>query len=436
MICFSTRDPERVRPTPLRDAVLQGLAPDGGLYLPAEIPTLPEDSHTTLAGTPFRESAYVMARLWLEETLGRERVDALVAEALDFPIPMVPLQGGPHLLELFHGPTASFKDVGARFLAALLSHLRREEEGERIVILTATSGDTGGAVAHAVGHLPGVEAVILYPEGRISELQLRQIVEAPGAEEGRVRGVAVRGSFDDCQRIVKGLLAHPPEGVQVTLTTANSVNLGRLLPQTFYYLHARAGWSEEGDPWVSVPSGNLGNLTAGVLARRMGLPLAGFVAACNENRPLTRGRGWTGSGKASHPTLSSAMDITAPSNLERLRTLYRDDAAAMEGEVTPQTISEVATLRVMRKGWRQYGYLVDPHGAVGWGALQSASPHGDRGIVLATAHPGKFPEAVREAVRVDPFPPPGWTGDTGFPTPWLRISADGWGVERAIAGTR
>jgi len=390
----------------LRSALLTGLAPDGGLYVPEVVPRLEPGTFEALRGAPLGRIGATVLAPFVGDALEAPELEAIVAEALSFPLPLVELEPGVRVLELFHGPTGSFKDVGARFLARLLSALRREP-GERIVVLVATSGDTGGAVAHAFHGVEGVETVVLFPEGRISPVQLGQIAGLGG----NVRPLAVRGSFDDCQRLVKEALGDPELRNEMTLSTGNSINLGRLLPQAIYYVSAwtRLPSSTRGLV-VSVPCGNLGNLTAGVLARRLGLPVTHFVAATNANDTFVR---FLASGALepipSRPTLSSAMDVTRPSNLERLLHL----AGSVEGlrrEVTASAHDDAETLEAIGELQARYGYAADPHTAVGWLALEEARRGGGGGdaVLLATADPAKFPDAVARATGERPDPRESW----------------------------
>ena len=376
---------------PFREALLDGLAPDGGLYVPTHVPALPEAWRE--ADTLARLGADVLAP-WLPDV---DRLGAITADALSFPVPLVPLEGGGwdgvYVLELFHGPTLSFKDVGARTMARLMADALG---GEAVTILAATSGDTGSAVADGFAGVEGVRVVLLYPKGQVSPVQERQlIVERPG-----VQALAVEGTFDDCQRMVKEAFADArPEAGR--LSSANSINIGRLLPQTLYYVWAASRLGAP--PTFVVPSGNLGNLTAGTLAMRAGLPVAGFVAAHNANDGFTRFLGGAEApGGASIRTLSNAMDVGVPSNLERLRSLFSD--ADLRALVHGEAVTDETTLGTMRAVYEATGYLADPHTAVG---LEAARRLGAEGpvVVLATAHPAKFPEAVERALGITPEAP-------------------------------
>lgn len=398
----------RVPPTDLRTAVLRGLAPDGGLYVPERVPRLSADALEGLRGRSADQVAATVLAPLLSDALEPEQLRRVASTSLDFPFPLVEVNDGTRILELFHGPTGSFKDVGARFLARLLSELRRDDE-ERMVVLVATSGDTGGAVADAFHGVEGVETLVLYPEGRVSPVQLGQIVGLGG----NVRPVAVRGSFDDCQRLLKEALADASLRERVTLTTGNSINLGRFLPQVVYYAHAWSRLDPRPDRLVvSVPSGNLGNLSAGVLAHRMGLPVHRFVAATNANDVAVRYLE-TGEvrGGPSRTTLSSAMDVARPSNLERLVHFTGGDRERLRRLVAGSAHDDRQTLEAMARLWREDGYLADPHTAVGWLGLDARRSKGaipGEGIVLSTADPAKFPDVVERATGRLPSPRSDW----------------------------
>ncbi len=372
-------------PVPFEAALLRGLAPDGGLYVPTAVPAMPDGWD---APGSFADLAARVLAPWLPDVDG---LDALVADALPFPIPVVDLDwNGVSVAELFHGPTLSFKDVGARTMARLVGRAQREP----VTILVATSGDTGSAVADGFAGVPGVRVVLMYPDGGVSDVQARQLT----APRPGVVALAVQGTFDDCQRLAKEAFAAGIPG----LSSANSINVGRLLPQMTY--HALAARERPGAV-VVVPSGNLGNLTAGVLARTMGAPISAFVAAHNANdgfaRFLADGTAPTG---PSRQTLSNAMDVGAPSNLERLRALVPD----LAGLVRAETVTDDETLATMRAVHDATGYVADPHTAVGLTAARRLRERGDARpvVVLATAHPAKFPEAVARATGAAPPVPP------------------------------
>ena len=351
MRLISTRPPHYE--VSLRKAVLEDPTPDGGLYLPISLPRLSEPDLEELEGAPFPVLAERLALRLFAGSLGADTIREIVATAYDFPAPLVQIEPDTWILELFHGPTGSFKDFGARFLACLLSVLRDPEAGP-VIILVATSGDTGGAVAHAVKGLDGVRAMVLFPKDRLSPVQLRQIQE-PAVDSRRGEGgaipVEVEGTFDDCQRMVKQVLASPGPGIRAILTSANSVNVGRLLPQAFYYAQ---GWNAlppeaRERPTVSVPTGNVGNLTAGVIARRMRIPLGHFIAASNANAAMTQ---FLDSGTLPRRTL--AQDGVErhgtwrdPAILNALIAIFEDDVRALQDWITPTRHDDEEVLGTM-----------------------------------------------------------------------------------------
>ena len=385
-----------------REAVRRGLAPDGGLYQPIDLPRIGETDLEAWRGLPFGALARQLARRLLEGEFAPEVIDRVVSGALNFPVPLRPMGGGLSLLELFHGPTLAFKDFGARFLARLFSEILRED-GDQATVLVATSGDTGSAVARGFAGVPGTRVVVLYPAGKVSPFQEAQMATIGG----NVTAVRVAGAFDDCQRLVKSALVDP-DLAPLRLSSANSINIGRLLPQTFYYF---AGYLEvaagTGDAVVfSVPSGNLGNLTAGVMAARMGLPVAHFVAATNANDVLPE---YLDSGafrpRVSIPTLSNAMDVGDPSNFARLAAMYGSSAARMGAAIAGMRVSEAETRAAMRGAYKDSRAMLDPHTAVAYSAaLRFQRATGARApiVVLATAHPAKFADAVREETGIEP----------------------------------
>ena len=384
------------------EALFRGLAPDGGLYMPETLCPLPAAQIDALRGADAVRCGLAIARHLLREEVEDEVLRPAVREALGFPLPLVPLGARTHVLELFHGPTLAFKDVGARFMGCLMSRLRRS--GPPLTIMVATSGDTGGAVAHAFLGLPRTRVVVLFPEGQVSERQQRQFTTLGD----QVLAVGVTGAFDDCQRLVKAMFRDPEARNALALTSANSINIGRLLPQIFYYFHAWARLNG-GKPLVfSVPSGNFGNLAAGLMARELGLPAAGFVTATNANdvvpEYLRTGRYEP---RASVRTLSSAMDVGAPSNLARILALFDGDRDRLRACLSGSSWSDADTRRAMKRVFDEHGYIMDPHTAVGWLALEEtlAERPDAHGVVLATAHPAKFGETVEEAIGC-PVPVP------------------------------
>lgn len=350
-----------------------------------------------LRGTSLHATALTMARHLFGDELEPAVLDQVVRSALDFAIPLVSFDTRVHVLELFHGPTLAFKDVGARFMARLMAAFHGDVQ-RTLTVLVATSGDTGSAVAHAFYDLPGTRVVVLYPAGRVSRTQEHQFATLGG----NVQALAVSGTFDDCQRLAREVLADASLRERVLLTSANSINVGRLLPQIFYYFHAWAQLPEPPDELiVSVPSGNFGNLTAGVMAKRLGLPVTRLVAATNVNDVVPQ---YLASGRfeprPSIATLSSAMDVGNPSNFARLLALYEGDWERMRTDVTGAAFGDPQTRAAIRQGFTGHGYVLDPHSAVaalGLAAAMAERP-GATGVFLATAHPAKFADVVEPLI--------------------------------------
>jgi threonine synthase len=387
---------------PFIDALFAGTAPDGGLYMPERIDPLPAESLARLRGADLVTAATIVGAHLLQGEIDADELEPLVRDALDFPVPLVQVSDRIWALELFHGPTLAFKDVGARVQARLLHHFT---DGTPLTILVATSGDTGSAVAQAFHRVPDTRVLVLYPAGKVSDVQ-----EAQMASMGdNILAIAVDGTFDDCQRLVKTAFADDALRRQVWLTPANSINLGRLLPQVFYYflLSAVGG---AGGPVVAVPSGNFGNLTAGLIAKRLGLQVDRFVAGTNVNDAVPA---YLKSGryepKDSVRTVANAMDVGAPSNFERMQWLYGGDLEALRRDVTGYAYDDARVVAEIGRVYRTYGYLLDPHGAIGWLALNEAlagSSAETMGVFLATAHPAKFREVVEPAIgQPVPLPP-------------------------------
>jgi threonine synthase len=380
---ISTRDATTA--ATFQEAVLMGIAPAGGLWMPEAVPVFHDWPDLLEMGWSDR-CVELMNRLLADE-LGRDSLESAVRVALDFPVPLVAVSPGVFALELFHGPTLAFKDFGARFFAAVLDRVRQQDRP--VTILTATSGDTGAAVAHAFWRRPGVRVVVLYPRGRVSSLQERQFATLGE----NVTALAVAGSFDDCQALAKAAFGDADLAVRHGLTSANSINIARLLPQLLYYIEAVAALRRRGildPPVIAVPSGNFGNLCAGLLARAMGLPVTAFVAATNANTTVPEYLE-TGAYRArpSVPTLSNAMDVGAPNNWERIEHLFRGDLDALRGALRWGWRSDADTEASLRHV-HSLGYLADPHAAVGYSVLTEHLVPGETGVFLATAHPAKF----------------------------------------------
>jgi threonine synthase len=393
----STRDPAHT--APLTEAISRGLAPDGGLYVPERFPRL-EAEH--FAGV--EEVPGIAARLlspFFEGSALEGDLPSICRSAFNFPIPLRPLRDGTAVLELFHGPTAAFKDVGARFLAECLSRLHRDDS-QPLLLLVATSGDTGGAVAAACHGLPGIEVVVLFPQGMVSPRQEKQLT----SWGGNVRAFAVRGDFDACQRVVKAALVDPELRARRTLSSANSINLGRLLPQMVYYAAASLWhWRSHGRaPGFVIPSGNVGNAAACLWARQVGLPIREVVLATNANPALTDfvgGAEWTPAPTVS--TLATAMDVGNPSNMERVFHLFGGHQAARAG-LRAFRVEDEQIREQIRSGPQRWGEVWDPHTATAVAARERLD--GTDWIVVSTAHPAKFEGVVEPLVgREVPIPP-------------------------------
>jgi threonine synthase len=393
---------------PFFEALLRGLAPDGGLYLPTSLPPIDPRVLASWRGLPTSEIAVRVLGHLVGDEFDRDAFEALIRDAFDFPAPTVPLSNGLSVLELFHGPTLAFKDFGARFLARAFGHVLAGRGGHA-TILVATSGDTGSAVALGFHGVPRVQVVVLYPAGKVSPFQEAQMATLGG----NVTAVRVPGTFDDCQRLVKQALLDPSLE-DLNLSSANSINIGRLLPQTVYYFASwlALGGPAAGDVVFAVPSGNLGNLTAGVIAQRIGLPVRRFLAACNLNDVLPEYlRTGIYRARPAAPTISNAMDVGDPSNFPRLAELHGRSLDALRANLMGASVSEEDTRRAIRHAYDTSGYVLDPHGAVAYAAaLRARQEGGEAGpiVALATAHPAKFGEVIREELGRAPELPEAW----------------------------
>jgi len=418
-------------PVGFREALFAGLAPDGSLYRPIVQPDLSSLFASFDARTGFVDIAASTGAALLSPEIDAATARRIAERSFSFAPALRRLDERRQLLELFHGPTCAFKDFGAQFLAASMEALVATEGG-RIQVLVATSGDTGSAVAHAFHDRASIDVIILYPSGRVSELQERQLTTLGG----NVHALEVDGSFDDCQRLAKEAFRDPALARCLRLTSANSINIGRLLPQAFHYVWAAAqiggtagSGGSGGAPVFCVPSGNFGHLTAGVYAWRWGLPVARFIAATNANDEVPR---YLASGRfaprASIETLSNAMDVGNPSNFERLAEAFGGDARAMAASIDGFAVSDADTRAGMRSTWERFGVLVDPHTAVGCVAAErfiaSGECPGSQLVVLSTAHPGKFTETVRAATGQDPELPERLARCLRMPKQATRIHAD------------
>jgi threonine synthase len=385
-------------PVSFTTALFNGLAADGGLFVPETIEPWTASEIARLPRRTLTEIGLRAMRPFVRGELDLAVLEAVVVEALDFPIPLVKVEPGIFALELFHGPTLAFKDVGARVMARLMAALHTADDP--LTVLAATSGDTGSAVAYAFHRVPHTRVVILYPHGRVSPTQEAQLTFF-NDQRTNVRAYAVAGSFDDCHRLTRQAFADDDLRKRMALTSANSVNVGRLLPQSVYYFHAIAQSPDART--VSTPSGNFGNLTAGLLAKRAGLPIDRFVAATNVNDVVPM---YLDSGRfeprASVQTLANAMDVGHPSNFERMAWLYDGDVAAMRKDISGVRITDEGVRTIIRDAYARTGYLLDPHAAIAYGAVKLRNgqheAEGESKIFLATAHPAKFAEIVEPII--------------------------------------
>jgi threonine synthase len=388
--------------TSLRGAVLRGLAPDGGLYMPVEIARHSPEELEEFRRLPFTEVCFRVARPFATPDVPEEVLWQVVSEAINFPVNLVSLSPGLHILELFHGPTLAFKDFGARFMARLMGYFVRGET-RTLTVLVATSGDTGSAVAHGFLRVAGIRVVILYPSKRISEAQEKQFTTLGE----NITALEVAGTFDDCQRLVKQAFSDAELNIHAWLTSANSINIGRLLPQMFYHVAAYRQLPVASVPLiVSVPSGNFGNLTAGIFAKRIGLPVAKYVASTNANDVVPE---YLRTGefhpRAAQATYSNAMDVGNPNNFPRLLDLCRNRLEYVQKEIWGHGATDEETLAAMKMLHDRFGYIADPHtavGVLGWEAYKREHPEPAQGLVLATAHPAKFADVVKTAVGTAP----------------------------------
>jgi len=443
-------------PVSFTTALYEGLAPDGGLYVPETIEPWTEREVAGLSRRTLTEIGLRALRPFARGDIDPATLEAVVVEALNFPIPLVEVEPGIYALELFHGPTLAFKDVGARTMARLMAALHRGDDP--LTVLAATSGDTGSAVAHAFYRVPNTRVVILYPDGRVSPTQEAQLTMFNG-ERANVRAYAVAGSFDDCHRLTREAFGDAELRRQMRLTSANSVNIGRLLPQSIYYFHAAAQIGAGVDLVFATPSGNFGNLTAGLIAERAGLRVSRFVAATNVNdivpAYLATGRYEP---RASIATIANAMDVGHPSNFERMRWLYDDDLDAMRRDIAGCRFSDDEVRGAIRRVHEARGYLLDPHSAIAYlglvgqegragqtgragqvGQVGQAGQVGQVGkarrvgIFLATAHPAKFAEIVDPIVGRPTEKPAPLAHALARPRHIIRIDASLEAVKSALA---
>ena len=395
---YSIQD-SSVHPLSFKEATLAGQSQEGGLFFPTSLPKWDatfmknDRRHTT------HEVGYRIMKPYVGNDMGENELRSIIEETFNFEIPLQRITNTIYALELFHGPTMAFKDVGARFLSRCLSHFS-QEEGEKTIVLVATSGDTGGAVASSFEGIDGVEVVILYPSGKVSPLQEKQLCSL----YKNIHTLEIDGNFDQCQKMVKGALQNRMLQKKMTLTSANSINIARWLPQQIYYVLAYKMWLEKGNtmpPTFSVPSGNFGNICAGIVAHLSGMPVSRFLAACNANDIIPRylSNGGNYEIKPAIATISNAMDIGEPNNFSRIQELLNYQYATLQKLIYSVSVSDATTMDTIKKIHTAYNYILDPHTAVGYQALEKyLEKSKEKGIVIATAHPIKFADIVEKII--------------------------------------
>ncbi len=379
----------------LKEAVQKSLASDNGLYMPERQPVLPVEFFRQLPKLSLPSIGYEVAKAYFKGDIDDASLKRIVEETLSFDIPLVKVEDSVYSLELFHGPTAAFKDVGARFMARALAYFGNSREAD-VTVLVATSGDTGGAVANGFYKVPNVNVVVLYPRGLVSEIQEKQFTTLGG----NITALEIDGTFDDCQYLVKQAFLDKALNEKLTLTSANSINLARLLPQSFYYYYAMGQLGEKAKEVVfSIPSGNFGNLTAGIFARRSGLPIKRFIAATNENHVVPDYLATKQyEPKPSVATIANAMDVGNPNNFARILDLYGNDYGKITADIEGFWCTDDVIRKVLAECYRRTGYLMDTHGTIGYQALREKMKAGETGVFLETAHPAKFKDVVESII--------------------------------------
>ena len=383
----------------LQEAVVKGLAPDKGLFMPQTIKLLPATFFENIGNLSFQEIAYTVADAFFGDDIEKHTLKEIVYDTLNFDTPVVHVTDNIYSLELFHGPTLAFKDVGARFMARLLGYFIRKQGQKEVKVLVATSGDTGSAVANGFLGVEGIHVYVLYPKGKVSQIQ-----EAQFTTLGQnITSLEVDGTFDDCQALVKTAFLDKELNAKLNLTSANSINVARFLPQAFYYFYAYAQLAKQRkakNVVFSVPSGNFGNITAGLIAKRMGLPVKRFIAANNSNdifyEYLQTGEY---NPRPSVQTIANAMDVGDPSNFVRVLDLYRKSLSEIKKDISGEWYNDQSIKDTVRETYIKTGYLLDPHGACGYQALKDRLQPDETGIILETAHPAKFLEVVEDIIN-------------------------------------
>jgi len=384
------------------EAVMKGLADDGGLFMPESIPSLGGDFFSNIENKSIVEIALEVSKQFVGDEIPENKLEAIVSEAINFPAPIIEIDNNIFVLELFHGPTLAFKDFGARFMSKTMGHFA-QKKNSHLNILVATSGDTGSAVASGFYNTPGINVYILYPKGKVSKIQEQQLTTL----DQNITAIEINGTFDDCQRLVKSAFLDEELNKKLNLSSANSINIARLLPQSFYYMETYKQIPDKSLPVVfSVPSGNLGNITAGLLAKKMGLPVHKFIGATNKNDVFTEFIQFgIFNPRPSVLTLSNAMDVGNPSNLARIVDLYSNSIDDIRNDIYSSTFTDDQTREAIKYIYEECDYVIDPHGAVGYLALEQFMKENSgkeySSIVLETAHPAKFKDVVEEELFID-----------------------------------
>ena len=385
----------------LAEAVVNGLAGDKGLYMPKRITRLPNSFFDEIDKLSLQDIACTVADAFFGEDIEKGELDRIVRDTLAFDCPIVPVSNNIYSLELFHGPTLAFKDVGARFMARLLRHFNNAGDGHTVNVLVATSGDTGSAVANGFLGVNGIHVYVLYPKGKVSKIQESQFTTLGK----NITAIEVDGVFDDCQALVKSAFMDKELNAHAQLTSANSINVARFLPQAFYYFNAYArmkAFGKADNLVICVPSGNFGNITAGLFAREMGLPIKRFIAANNKNDVFFK---YLKTGEylpqPSIQTIANAMDVGNPSNFARILDLYHGNHDTIASIISGATFSDEQIREAIKTCYHEHGYILDPHGACGYRALAEGLKDGETGVFLETAHPAKFKETVENVIGTE-----------------------------------
>jgi threonine synthase len=379
-------------------ATILGQAPDKGLYFPETIPQVSKELIENIENYSNEAIALEVISPYIGDAIPRDMLERIVSETVNFKIPLIKISDDIFSLELFHGPTLAFKDIGARFMSRCLGYFAKDNKG-KVTVLVATSGDTGGAVANGFYGVEGVEVVILYPSGKVSSVQEKQLTTLGK----NIHALEVDGTFDECQQMVKAIFADVELNQKIKLTSANSINVARWLPQQFYYFYLWKQWKDKHTPpVVTVPSGNFGNICAGLLAQLSGLPIKHFVAACNVNNTVPDFlRTGNYQPKKAVPTISNAMDVGDPSNFIRIMEIFHQQIDGLKKTLNGYTISDDETKATLISVFKEHNYLLDPHGAVAYGALQQyqAQHPNTKGVILETAHPVKFYDVIEPLIN-------------------------------------